>query len=268
MKHFGNKHKNINSLLFQLVIVFLMVVAISFWLRSVNIIRFPDFIENIISSRDEDIDTYTQRGYEIFEHISTELKSDTTRIYPSLDSASLKNILDNLDTYDNFFWQSTSTTYFGNKEMTKHCKSRISGNRYNIEILDINGRLIKKCLCNGHNVQISDTDSYFESAKDYKQGIIDFYSDASVISIDYFKKLDMDNIPYEIYRITDSDYNLLSVSFEYQRNGVTVKNNFLVSLDFGVVLFADSYENDVLVYKLITDSIYSLPYLDDEIFIF
>ena len=100
----------------------------------------------------------------------------------------------------------------------------------------------------------------------YEAGIFDFYSDAGLISVGYFKDADFSDGNCEIRLVENDQYNLVSVVHTYERNGVTVKNSYGISLDFGVVLFAECFENDVPVFEQTTLSIYPVSSLDDKLF--
>ena len=88
----------------------------------------------------------------------------------------------------------------------------------------------------------------------------------ALISIDYFKDNSFDSSNCEIRTVTKDNLNLVSITHISERNNTMIKNNYLLSLDYGVVLYAESFENDKSVYKLTTASIYSLDSLDDELF--
>ena len=105
------KFKKFSGLIMQLFFVLLLIVAVSLWLRNAGLMKFPAFIENILGQSNENMHSYIENGYEIFQYIGNDDKDTIKRFYPSESSADISKILDALDTYDNYFWENTSTVY-------------------------------------------------------------------------------------------------------------------------------------------------------------
>lgn len=264
MKHDLKKAK---GLFIQILIVLLLFSIAVYSLWRVNLIKFPEFIENIISPDNSTVGEYAGDGFEIFEYISDASEGISENIYPEISAENMRDILLSLDTYDNFYWESTSKIYseLGNK--SKICRSRISEKKYNIELLDNNNITTKKCISNGEKAIIYSYNGNNVSSSVYSSGLIDFYSDSGIISISDIIDTEYSENSLDIRRIQKDDLNLISVVYTYDRDGKSIKNSLLLSLDYGVILFAEIHENDKLVYSLTTTSIYSLESLDDSLFV-
>jgi len=246
----------VKSLILQILLL-LVLFSVSFvLLRKANLIKFPGFIEDMFYKEEPIVNEYTGDGTEILEYIgdATDIKELST--YPEITVENMNKLLNSLDTYENFYWECTSQTFAGNTSITRKCESRISGNKYNISIFDETGAKVKSFISNGERTVVSKFPLYGESGSSvYHQGIFDFYSDAGLVSVEYFKDIDFSDKQCEIRLINEDKFNLLSVIYSYNRNGIEVKNNYRISLDYGVVLFAECIENGITVYKQTTTSI-------------
>ena len=263
-----NEYKKVGQLITQILTVIIVFGIITCGLWRINLIRLPSFLDRIIASENEYDEGYTSDGYEIFKHIgfiSSEVDAEFS--YPAITPEKLSVLLDSVEPYDNFYWECTSKLIANNNKRIKKCKLRISGDKYNVEILDENDLTVRKCISDGYSTVIK---SSFENgtpkSRIYKHGLFDYYSDASVISFEYFKNFNFTSDGMEIFHIEKDGFNLISINHSYERNGIVVKNNYLVSLDYGVVLFAECFENDELIYSLETKSINSISSLDNELF--
>ncbi len=258
--------KKTNGLFVQILIVLVLFSIAVYSLWRINLIKFPDFIENIISPDNASTGEYAGDGYEIFKYIS-DASSVAESIYPEISLENLSDTLISLEAYDNFYWESTAKVYSDFGSSSKTCRSRISGNRYNIELLDADGNTLKKYISDGKKSIVSKYNGNNVVSSVYTSGLMDFYSDSGIISVSDISNTDFDKSSCEIRRIEKDGFNLISIVYSYNRNDVTVKNNVLLSLDYGVVLFAEIHENNKLVYTLDTKTIYQLESLDDELFI-
>lgn len=253
------------KLLFQIIIVLILFSVCLLGLRQANLIRFPEFIENIISPSANSGSDYVGTGFEIFEHLSDDYDDVQNVFLPKIGINNLRAMLSSLETYENFYWECNSEVYSDTGSSVKECKLRVSEDRYNLEIFDVYGNVLKKYISNGVKTSISDYRSGIGS-KMYQNGIFDFYSDASIISVDYFEDNVFTEDNCKIQLIEKDAFNLVSLIHTYERNGTDIRNHYMISLDYGVVLFAQCYENDSLVYNFTTNSIHPLAGLEDELF--
>ncbi len=258
--------KNTKALLVQILAILLLFILAFIGLRRLNLVKFPAFIENLIAVDDFNSDEYINDSYKILEYINKSEAEEKNSLYPEITSDNLKNLLNSLNVYDSYYWETTSNNYYNTSLKSINCKSRISGDRYNVEITSDNGNSLKKCVSNGERTAVYITENKITKKAAYEAGLSDFYSDASIVSIDYFKDFDFSDANCEINTIKKDDFSLVSISYTYDRNGTQVKNVFLISLDFGVVLFSECYENDTLVYSMSTNSIYPLTSFEDNLF--
>ena len=260
LKKAGNLIVQIATLLVFFAIAFILLVR-------AELISLPNFLQGIFGN-DEEIASETKHDdQEIFNFIGSAPDTETEfSDYPQISAENMNTLLNSLSAHKNFYWESVSKTFSSKAVVTKDCRSRISGDKYNVEILNEDGNVTKKFISNGKKTLIT---KYYQGSSEsslYEAGIFDFYSDAGLISVDYFKDADFSDGNCEIRLVENDQYNLVSVVHTYERNGVTVKNSYGISLDFGVVLFAECFENDVPVFEQTTLSIYPVSSLDDKLF--
>ncbi len=253
------------KLLLQILIVLILFSVSVIGLRKANLIKFPEFIEDIISPVDSSENDYAGTGYEIFQYLSDNKYLEDNAVSPEIDINNLRAMLSSLEPYENYYWECSAEIFSGASGNVKDSKLRISGNKYNLEIYDENGNALKKYISDGSKTSISDY-RYGNGKKVYHSGIFDFYSDASIISVGYFKESEFTEDNCEIQLVEKETFNLISLIHSYNRDSINVENHYMISLDFGVVLFAQCYENDRLVYNFRTNSIYPLSGLEDELF--
>lgn len=264
MKH---RFKKAGSLIFQIIVLLVFFTIAFILLARANLISLPGFMQNIFDSDEEIISETKSDGQEIFQFIGSAPENDDEfRDYPEITVDNMNTLLNSLVPHKNFYWESVSKTYSSDSVVTKNCRSRISGNKYNVDILNNEGNVVKKFISNGEKTVITSYYSGTSESSSYASGIFDFYSDAGLISVDYFKDADFTNGNSEIRLVKNDQYNLVSVMYTYDRNGTTVKNVYGISLDYGVVLFAECYEDDIPVFEQTTTSIYPITALDDNLF--
>lgn len=261
-----SEFKKARSLIFQILTLLVLFTIVFIILRQANLIRFPNFIENLFVKEQHIVNEEVTDRQEIFEYIDSLPYVSELHSYPEITVDNMNKLLNSLESHSIFYWESTSQVFSPDSSITKKCKSRISGNKYNVEIYDANNIVIKSFISNGTDTVISNFSSGKSSSSTYLKGIFDFYSDAGLISVDSFKDMDFSEGKTEIRHIKNEQYNLVSFKYTYDRNGVTVRNEYGISLDYGVVLFAECFENDIPVYKQSTQSIYPLTSLDDKLF--
>lgn len=258
--------KKARQLILQILTVIVVFAAALYGLWRINLIRLPAFVENMFVVSDESPDSYVNDGYEIFEYIGSSDSAETELMYPEITPENLVSLLESAEPYSNYYWESKTEVFSSTGSTVSECKSRISGNRYNVEILNEQGLTVRKCISDGVKTYITTNSGGGSKTAVFERGLTDFYSDASIIPVDFFKNTEFSLEDTEIRHVTNKGYNLVCVTFSYERSGITVENNYMISLDYGVVLFAECFENGEPVYKLSTDSIYSLSSLDDELF--
>jgi len=263
VKHF----EKIGSLLIQIFILLSLFTIAFLMLAKANLIQLPGFMQGLFHNEAEVSPENIANDTEILDYIgNTPESSETFKDYPEISVDNMNTLLNSLKPYDNFYWESVSETYYDNETVTKNCRSRISGSRYNVEILDPNGNITRKFVSDGVETFVTKYSGNNSSTSSYNAGIFDFYSDAGLISVDYFKDRDFTSGSCEIRLVDNQQYKLVSIVYTYDRNGITVKNDYGISLDYGVVLFAQCFENDKPVFRQITTSIYPLTNLDDKLF--
>lgn len=258
--------KKAKSLILQILLLLVLFFVAYILLGRAKLIKLPHFIEDLFPTEHNEAPELSGDGQEIFEYIAAPGNSAEFQSYPEITVENMNTLLNALEPHQNFYWESISETFSSDSSVKINCKSRISGKKYNVEILDNNNNTTKKYVSDGVNTVISGFSSGNTASSVYSSGIFDFYSDAALISIDYFKDTDFTKGSCEIHHVKNEQYNLVSVVYTYDRNGITVKNNYGISLDFGVVLFAECFENDIPVFKQSTVSIYPLTSLDDKLF--
>ncbi len=256
--------KKAGSLLFQIITLLVLFTAAFLLLARANLIQLPGFMQSFFHDEPEIKTETINKEHDIREFISDAPEnSDGFKNYPTISADKMNTLLNSLIPLENFYWETVSEIYSDDSVKISKCRSRISGNRYAIDMLDNNDNFEKKIVSDGEKTNVTSYTGGTTNVSTYNTGIFDFYSDAGLVSIKRIKDSAFTAENCEIRHIDDQQYKLISVVFTYERNGITIKNDYGISLDYGVVLFAQEYENDILTLKQTTTSIYPLTPRDD-----
>lgn len=256
------KTSGAGTLILEILTVLVLFGAVSFGLWGTGLLSFPGIPSG---NGDSGKNEYAENSGRIFEDISGADAGETVRVYPEITVEKLGELLRSLRPYKNYCLECHTALYSSAGSAETRVLSRVSGECYNIELFDGNDKLKKSYVCDGRKVKVTNFGTGTESAL-YDCGLFDFFSDASLVSLDEFKDLPLDEYESTLLSVSEENADLISVSYTYDRGGNTVKNSYLISLDFGLVLEAECTENDVLTYKLTTDSVYPIDTLGDELF--
>lgn len=260
------RFSNIRSLLLQMAVVILLFLVALYGLWRVGLVSLPGFLENLLKTESTEQQPYVNESYTLFEYVRDKAEPETENLYPSLTPENLSLLLNELTPYETYFWSCETTVYGAEYQRSTEINARISGSKYHVETSDAANNTRKVYISDGEKTSVTAYRGQQPESTVYARGLQDFYSDAGLVSVASFADADFPNGNCDIRSIENNGYRLVSIVYEQDRNGVTVRNQYMLSLDYGIVLFAECFENGKPVYTMKTTSVYPLTTFDEELF--
>lgn len=183
--------------------------------------------------------------------------SDSVYVYPSLEHDNVKNMLSSVVPPENFSWYFTSELCSTSDKLSKHGILFYSSGEYRIELYDSNDKLLQVVLTENGKIYCELDGKRSELS--VADGENDVFVEAGMVSLNTFLNDTVDEFDYTL---VESDYGtLLYAAFSSTKESYSQLQEYYISLDYGVVVRADCYENDMLIYHLETNAIYELETL-------
>lgn len=229
-------HRNkIIEYFFSALIILIVVLLLLGFLLYFKIIPTPAFLGNVFDFGKEEVDSsyYDESEFYAFLQNKQSTEADVKTLHVNTDNAA--DFIEALKTCENFYWElNTVDVYKNNEASSSHSIWSQDGkmradtvSQYQNTTVVIDGD--KTVVRNNKNGDVrtfeGDTDFTFESVVNIAD--IEFYIDSSDSAM---KEASLVNTETEKY---------LCVVFENSELGKT--DEFYISLDYGIVLFAVSY---------------------------
>lgn len=240
--------KNKFYIFFSLVIF--VVAAVSF-------AYFTDFIKpegNILGNISTDIpqkNVLPGDDEKIIASLNGE-KIEGITVFPEISHDKVKLLLKDVSLRESFCWYFKSTLYSSKKSVTEHGTVKFDSGNYRIELFDA-AMSLKKTIIQENDVVFVRTDT---ESSEFSAMFTNVFNEAGVPGVsDFVSSGEQDYV----FTLIESDYGtLLFAEFINSKNEYSIKEQYYISLDFGIVVRADCYENERLVYSLETTALYEL----------
>ncbi len=234
-------------------IVLLAIIITSFIFSSItfenrekeNVSDLPDKIQ--LPGNNNKI--YSSLNHEIFED---------THVYPSVSHENVKQLLRALETPSVYYWYYNSSIISSAKVRTTSGIMKYNNGNYMIENYsgDTNGNLEKTVIEENGVVSVQTYNNSQTSISEFDSETTNAFIEAGVPDISAFINSDGENFRYTLH---DSEYGkLLYAEFTSEKDGYSQEQHYYISLDFGIVIKAECYENGTLIYALNTLTLYEL----------
>ncbi len=237
-----------------IVFIVLLFTAVSYFyfFHDNNSINGQNFENNKIDT-DETIDD------DIIHETIKEHPSDSYQIYPKITHENVKELLSKVQTPDNFCWYFRSSLYSDIGILSENGILLADGDNYKIEIYSKDNILDRSIIKEGNYVSVSTEANKYEP-QTYSSTEFSLFSEAGVPDPSTF----LENISDQFtYSITDSEYgSLIYCSFQQALGSYSQKEEYYISLEYGIVIKASCYENEKLIYSLETTALYELGSVD------
>ena len=182
------------------------------------------------------------------------IPDSSVKLVPDITHGQVKEMLKSLSPPQSFCWYYTHTLYSSKKSNTTSGILKIDNRDYRVEIYNTDGTLIKNIV--GENDSISVQNNIYETISEFSYDSTTVFIEAGVPDIEKFAS---DSGTDFEYTLVNSIYGtLLFARFNSEKNGYTQTEEYYISLDYGIVIKADCFENGNVIYSLSTTALYEL----------
>lgn len=246
-------HRDLFGLLANLLIVAVVLAAIIIGLNKIGVYDLPDWAEKLLGTAEVGSETSAEDNSLAYENVGYDSDSTGLLVGNVPTYANAKQLLSAVKPDNGYMQEIIVVQNSSSSKLTQRMTVVNDAGLYEINILDEAGNLIKHIKEDGENINVIIFDRGQSSKYSLPKGDIAVWEECGVLlNSDNF--LDSD---YELenseFQIVDSDYGTCAViEFDSSFDGYSQREIYTVSLDYGVVLEAQCYENDTLVYSLET----------------
>jgi hypothetical protein len=180
---------------------------------------------------------------------------DTISVYPDISFDTVKELISDVEMPESYYWYFKSTIYSSKKSRSYEGIMKFDKGNYRIELYSDSGDLEKTVIEDSGIISVQ-TYSGNANIAEFSASSTTVFAEAGVPSASAF--IESDGEIYS-YSLIESEYGtLLYAEFESKKDNFSQTEQYYISLDYGIVVRADCYENGVLVYSLKTASLYEI----------
>jgi hypothetical protein len=189
----------------------------------------------------------------IYQSISG-IPTDSVTLIPDITHQQVKELMSHLTVPDAFCWYYSHTLYSSKKSSTSSGILKMDEGSYRIESYTPDGVLTKTIVGEGDSISVSN--NLYSTVSEFPSSTTSVFVEAGVPDIQRF--ISDDGLDFE-YTLVNSDYGtLIFAEFVSDKNGYVQRQEYYISLDYGIVIKADCYENNNIIYALTTTALYEL----------
>ncbi|MBE6623811.1 MAG: hypothetical protein E7621_06490 [Ruminococcaceae bacterium] len=233
-------------------IVSIILIALSLWFFSFNSHNDSSHrdSENIFNTNKTVLPGDEEKIYQSISGVS----NDSVKLVPDITHEQVKEMLNTLSPPGSFCWYYTHTLYSSKKSNTTTGILKIDGGNYRIETYNTDGFLMKSIIGEEETVSVQNNSS--GAVSEFSSESTSVFIEAGVPDIAKFAS--ESGTDFE-YTLVNSIYGtLLFARFESEINGYSQTEEYYISLDYGIVIKADCFENGNVIYSLATTALYEL----------
>lgn len=244
----------------EVLVILILILGIIFGLESIGIFSFSELLPWVNPENKDENSDYLRYDNDIYEALSENNSTDTVSVVSDLSREHVIKILDEITVADNYY-QEYNISLLDDNGHSFDSKATISRKdmMYDVSLYTSAGNVYKRIRESADTVEIFNFDNGTENKTTLKKGSFDIQSDSGIIMThDRFFSDYASYADDEFYSVAYSDFgSVLYFEFLTELEGYSQKECYWLSLDFGVIIKAECYENDNLVYSLETITINS-----------
>ena len=170
----------------------------------------------------------------------------------SVTKENFRAVIDSVMIPESYSWKAKVKTHYAEKPLTEEVRLEHSDTGYRLEISQ-NGRIRKSVVDDGESITV--TEYAPERSAVYPSGTSDVFAEGMLPSVYSFLDLPEDTTEFD-YSLYKGKYgNCTDLDFAYTLGETEVRESYPVSVDFGLVVAAKTYQNEELVYELETEEL-------------
>lgn len=241
------------GVIFLLVLALLLFLAVSFLLREAGLLRFPEFIENILEEETTETEAVPGEYSSLFDALYDKLPSKNgTEI--NIDPEMLTQLFINMTPPSEYYQKvSVGTSYDGENFRTGESVILVDDENFTVRVYE-KGEVIKTVLGNGAAIRTSGSSGGLARTFSSVTGDFSAANEAGIPDLSYIGELikayvSGENTEISGYTVTSSvteEGNFLHITFEYTE--LSLFETYVISLYDNVILRAESRSADGILY--------------------
>lgn len=247
--------KNIAGTVILVIAAAIVFALIFFGLYKIKLIKLPDSLDRLLGGEQTEApvvpDGSDAEGNRIFASLTGEpTPSGDYVIDYEVTADGLLEILDGLTPVPAYYAEQEIELTGGVSTLTRSLKLKRDGDKYTADIRE-NGQLTETMICDGENILCTDYSASAVSGT-RKYGVSDDFSLESLLGLPLLREaLTADNVTeLEVALLRADSDNYYYVTYTY--SDVPQREVIYVSVKYGLIVTAETYYNDVIVYRLTT----------------
>lgn len=236
------------------LVIAALIAVITLGLNRIGIFEFPDFIGEILNGRKNVQTVLPGDDGKIYESLSNGINTDTVNVVSELNQENVRRLLENVSVQPSYYQELEVSLYDENgKSITRKAVVRRTDGFTDVTLYDVNNRLIKLIEQQIDGVKITVPEGNSERSAFFSEGSISIEQESGVV-MTHKLFLDSEFVGKEpSYSVAYSSYGtVMQIVFETHDAKLPQTQKYWLSLDYGIVVRAETYENDSLVYLLET----------------
>lgn len=252
-----NSKNSVFTVVMLVAFALLIVFAIVFFSKT-DFVSFSEFLESFIN-REQNVSLLPGDEGKIYEAITQGKYIPGIEIYSGITQENARELILGIKGKNSYVWESKSTVYADTGNISSFCTIRHYNGKYLAEMLDSEGKTKKTVYDNLLHTTVTSYERLANGERaQFPSGSLDIFSQSGIANVKEFLSLPQDK-EYTISQVNSEWGSLLLVEFFYEDGNFMQKEAYYISLDYGLVLRAESYDGGALSYLLETIS------LSDEI---
>ena len=251
-----NNHRDVLGIVFNVIVILLLLTLIIIGLNKIGVYDLPDPVEKVLGTYKESEADGPEKNNEVVNSIIYKNNDEFFITASDITYENARLLLKNISPSDNYIHEITveyyndGKSYYGEKIKVVRNKGLYSANIYNS-----NSKIIKSIKEKETSFVVSYNDDSKNNAE-FPKGTFNISDECSFI-------LNADNFLTGSFSLNEASFSVsngayggeITIVFDNVLDGYIQKEKYVISLDFGVVISAECYENDELIYKMKTKSI-------------
>lgn len=250
-------HHEVSGVIINIILALLILAFIVIGLNKIGIYRLPDSVEKFLglnrgSETDAAVDSDTSSKYEQlsfdFAHIHTE-----TGI---LTYENARKLVESIDYNVNYSQSISVCNYIGDKTYTERVSLECIDGLYSASLNNVDGVLIRQIQEDHNSVNITTFDNGNATVVSLPKGSFDISDECGfVITAKDFINSDY-NLEEADFSLFECEYGAaVSVRFINIIDSLSVEEEYVISLDYGVILSVKSSIDGNVVYSMSTETL-------------
>lgn len=245
--------QEIVGIITNIALVVLLFCFIVCGLNIIGIYNLPRPIEKLLGTYEgDDNSSYVAEGvYNSILFDESELPFSSV----SLGYENAMKILTEISPVSNYVQKVDITHYYNQNTRIEELDIECDGGLYSVSIYNA-GKLIRSVVQEKHDVTVTEFFDDDSRSSVIRRGEFDIFEECGfVLNVDEFVDAGYNLDVADYSQVINDNGTFIIISFNSEFNGIPQMLKYVISLDYGVVTEAYCYENDKLVYQMLTETL-------------